>query len=288
MQLEASRRKLLQTWGGLALAHAVPARATQRTQRIVSLGGGLTEVVYLLNAYDQLVGTDTTSLFPEAALKTAKVGYMRQLSAEGLLSLRPSAVVGTEEAGPSVVLDQIRSAGVAVELIKVDHSFAEVVRKIELVGRVAGCTREASALQAQITAAWALAQQTVASAAHRPRVLFILAHTGTPMVAGTGTAADAMIRFAGGINAAATFKGYRPLTAEAMASAAPQVLLNTQQGLDALGGDAALWQRPEVALTPAFRRRAAVVMDASYLLGFGPRLPQAVRDLHTRMQAAAA
>ena len=103
--------------------------------RIVSLGGALTEVVYLLGAQGQLVGTDTTSLFPEAALKTAKVGYMRQLSAEGLLSLKPDAVVGTTEAGPPVVLDQVRSAGVRVELVAADHSWDEVRRKVALVRR---------------------------------------------------------------------------------------------------------------------------------------------------------
>ena len=105
------------------------------------------------------------------------------------------------------------------------------------------------------------------------------------MVAGTNTAADALIRFAGGVNVAASFEGYKPLTAEALASAAPQVLINTSQGMEALGGAAAFWQRPELALTPAYRRRALVAMEANHLLGFGPRLPQAVQELHTRMQA---
>ena len=74
----------------------------------MTISGAITEVVYALGAEGQLVGTDTTSLFPAAAQKTPKVGYLRQLSAEGILSLKPDAVIATSEAGPPVVLDQLR------------------------------------------------------------------------------------------------------------------------------------------------------------------------------------
>lgn len=287
---DAVRRQLLRGMAALPLLSAAGARraAAASPARIVSLGGALTEVVYLLGAQGQLVGTDTTSLFPEAAQRTAKVGYMRQLSAEGLLSLKPDAVVGTTEAGPPVVLDQVRSAGVRVELVQADHTWDEVLRKVATVGRVAGREREAQALQASLDAQWAAVKKVAAATTRRPRALFILSHSGSPMVAGTGTAADALIRFAGATNAITQFAGYRPLTAEAMASAAPDVLLNSTQGIAALGGEAAFWQRPELALTPAFRRKALVAMEASHLLGFGPRLPAAVRELHTRMQAITA
>ena len=283
-----ARRQCLRALGTAPLwawstAQAQPKNAA--AQRIVALGGALTEVVYALGAEGRLVGTDTTSVHPPAALQTAKVGYMRQLSAEGLLSLRPDAVLGTHEAGPAVVLEQVRSAGVQVELVQADHSWQEVQRKLQLVGRMTGRSAAAQALQARLDGEWAQTQQQVARAVQRPRALFILAHSGSPMVAGTNTAADALIRFAGGVNVAASFEGYKPLTAEAMASAAPQVLINTSQGMEALGGAAAFWQRPELALTPAYRRRALVAMEANHLLGFGPRLPQAVQELHTRMQA---
>ncbi len=282
------RRQLLRSAAALPMFLAVGQASAAGAARIVSLGGALTEVVYLLGAQAQLVGTDTTSLFPEAALKTAKVGYMRQLSAEGLLSLKPDAVVGTTEAGPPVVLDQVRSAGVRVELVKADHTWDEVQRKVAAVGRIAGREREAAALQADLDAQWAAVQKSVAAAARRPSAIFILSHSGSPMVAGTGTAADALIRFAGGTNAVTQFAGYRPLTAEAMASAAPEVLLNSTQGIEALGGEAAFWQRPELALTPAFRSKALVTMEASQLLGFGPRLPGTVREIQARMQAITA
>ena len=123
-----------------------------------------------------------------------------------------------------------------------------------------------------------------AKAARKPRVLFMMSHSGAPLVSGRGTAANALLGFAGTVNVITEFDGYKPLTAEAMAAAAPDVIINTTQGIEALGGEAAFWQRPELALTPAFAKKALVTLEASHLLGFGPRLPTAVQELHQRTQ----
>ena len=283
--IDMSRRASLQKLGTGLAAVAVPAWAAPQAapaKRLVSLSGALTEVVYLLNAQGMLVGTDTTSLFPEAAQKTTKVGYVRQLSAEGLLSLKPDAVVGTTDAGPPVVIDQIRQAGVRVALVPARHNWAEVQEKVKVVGRETGRVADADKLLAQLDAQWSAVQAQVAKAARKPRVLFVMSHAGSPQVSGKGTAANALIQYAGCVNAIDQFDGYKPLTAEALASAAPEVIINTTQGIEALGGEAAFWKRPELALTPAYAKKALVMLEASHLLGFGPRLPSAVQALHMR------
>jgi iron complex transport system substrate-binding protein len=285
------------------LSRAAPAAALSRSgasgstaPRLITIGGGITEVVYALGAQDQLVATDTTSSYPSAALATPKVGYMRQLSAEGVLALRPSALVAGTDAGPPVVLDQLRSAGVRVELVESDHSWEEVRRKVAAVGRATGRVQQATALQAELDAQWAAVRQRVQqqvqqrASAEPTRVLFVLSHTGAPLVSGEATGAHAMIGFAGARNAMGGFKGYRPMTAEAMAAAAPDLILITNEGLEAVGGAEKFWQRPELALTPAFRRRAQaqtlVHFGALELLGFGPRLPQVVQRLHQTVVGA--
>jgi iron complex transport system substrate-binding protein len=266
------------------------AQSAAPLPRLVTLGGAITELAYLLGVQEQLVGTDTTSTYPEAALRTAKVGYMRQLSAEGLLSLKPQAVIATTEAGPPVVIDQIRSAGVKVELIEADHTWGEVQRKLQAVGHASGHDVQARTLQTKLDDQWIAAQSFVAqSKGKKPRVLFILAHSQSPSVSGEKTAADALIRMIGGINAmggANSFNGYRPMTAEAMASAAPDIILTSSQGIDTQGGADKFWTRPELVLTPAFKRKALVHMDAMKMLGFGPRLPEAVRELHQKVVLA--
>ncbi len=290
-----SRRAALRLFslpaGFAACALSAPAvwsqtLATARQPRIVSVNGAMTEIVFALGAGSQLAGTDTTSLFPDAALRTPKVGYMRQLSAEGLLSLKPDTVIGTTEAGPGVVMDQLRSAGVNVALVEADHTWAEVQRKVAAVGQATARGAEARALQARLDADWAGVQATVARQTGRKRrAIFILSHAATPQVAGKQTAADAMLNYAGLVNAftdaqASPFSGYRPMTAEALVRAAPEVMVTTTQGIEASGGLEKFWSRPGLELTPAYRQRSLVALDALYLIGFGPRLPQAVAELH--------
>ena len=263
------------------------AASAGAARRIVSLGGAVTEAVYALGAEHMLVATDTTSLYPDAAARTPKVGYLRQLSAEGVLSLKPDAVIGAGETGPAIVLEQLRAAGVQVETVPATHDWAEVLAKLRMAGRATGKQAAAEVLAQQLQQQWQAVQADVARARRKPRALFILAHSGTPQVAGTGTAAHALLEMAGALNVVQAFTGYRPLTAEAMAAAAPQLIVTTTQGLEAMGGVDAFWKRPELALTPAYAQRALVAMEASHLLGFGPRLPSAVRQLHAQMQQVA-
>lgn len=284
--LGAAGAALASVW--LPAARVQAAAPAQPLPRLVTVGGGITEVVYALQAQDQLVGTDTTSLYPEAAQLTPKVGYLRQLSAEGLLALRPQAVIAPSDAGPPVVLDQLRSAGVQLELVPSTHDWTEVQRKVAAVGRASHRAGAALALQARLDQDWAETQNRVRRhSTAAPRALFVMAHSGSATVSGQQTAAHAMLTLAGARNALTSFNGYRPMTAEAMAAAAPDVIVTTRQSLDATGGEAAFWQRPELALTPAWRRRSEantlVVLDALELLGFGPRLPQVVWHLHQEL-----
>jgi iron complex transport system substrate-binding protein len=271
--------------GAAALACAATIVCAQGAPaRVVAVGGAVTEIVYALGAGDRLVAVDTTSTFPEAARRLPQVGYMRSLSSEGVLALRPQAVIATAEAGPPPAIAQIRAAGVPVATVPSDHSLDSLRARVRGVAAALGLEARGAALERDISAQWAEVERAVAGYQRRPRVLFLLAHTGNnAMVAGEGTAADAMIRLAGATNALGGFSGYKPLTAEAAIAAAPDVVLITTEGMTVVGGPARLWERPGLALTPAGKAQRVVALDALYLLGFGPRLPQAVRDLAGRL-----
>jgi iron complex transport system substrate-binding protein len=118
------------------------------------------------------------------------------------------------------------------------------------------------------------------AAVDRPRrVLFVLAlRDGRPMVGGRNSGADAIIRMAGGVNAADAVEGYKPMSDEAVIAAAPDVILMMDRGAHAVTADD-LFRLPSFRATPAAARRALIVMDGLYLLGFGPRTPDAARDL---------
>lgn len=271
----------------VALALLPAVVQAQAQPRIVSVGGAVTETVYALNAQSQLVGVDTTSLFPEVATRLPQVGYARTLAAEGVLALAPQLLLASGEAGPPQVLEQLKRAGVRVEVLDEQHRFDGVVERSRRIGVLCGRPAEAARLVERLQQDWAARPRPPAGAT--PRVLFVLAHAaGSLRVAGEGTAADAMLTLAGARNALAGVQGYKPLAAEAALQAAPDVILCTDQGLQAQGGMDGLLRAPGIALTPAGRARRVVSMEALLLLGFGPRLPQAVAELTGKLHGRAA
>lgn len=248
--------------------------------RVVSVAGALTEIVYALGAGDRLVGVDTTSQYPEAARALPTVGYQRTLSAEGLLSLRPSLVLASEEAGPPAALDHLARAGVTVLKISSHADAGLVPSRVRSVGQALGLETQAEALAGRVERELAELAARLSRAKARPSVLFLLAvGQGAPMVAGRATAADAMIRLAGGRNAVASYPGYKPLSQEIVISAAPDVILTTSQGLALIGGKEALLTQPAFAATPAARGERVLALDALFLLGFGPRVGEAARSI---------
>lgn len=276
------RRQLLQAGAaaGLTLQFSGGARAAAR--RIVSVGGALTETIYALGAQGELVGVDTTSLFPAAARALPSVGYARQLSAEGVLSLTPSLVVASDEAGPATVLRQLDAAKVPVHVLASEHNIEGTAIRTEKLGALLGRADQGLALARQIRQD-ATAARDRAAALHRsatPRVLFVLAHSMSQLrVAGDNTGADAMIRLAGARNALAGIDGYKPLSPEAALAAAPDWILATDQGLEAAGGIDGLLKAPGLGATAAGKARRVASVDALLLLGFGPRLPAAIQSL---------
>lgn len=264
----------------------LPAGAGQ--PRLVSVGGALTETVYALGAGASLAGIDSTSTPAPAAPRPVNVGYARALSVEGVLSLAPDRVIATEDAGPPATLAQLRGAGVAVTILPGGHRFEGVVERIRRIGEITGRQSAAGRLSAELTRQWAQVRAQVARRqGPMPRTLFILSHAPNQLLAaGRGTAADAMLGFAGARNIMDALNGYQPLTPEAVASAAPEVIVMTQQGLRSLGGEDALWRRMGLGRTPAGRARRLVTLEEMFLLGFGPRMPDAVAALDLALRRA--
>ncbi|WP_150697836.1 ABC transporter substrate-binding protein [Pandoraea terrae] len=294
-----SRRVLLGGGAGLALAACLPTWAAPGPstgcaaagpRRVIAAGGALTEIVYALGAQECLVANDLTSQYPPSAARLPKIGYVRTLSAEGVLSLLPDLLLAGAEAGPPNVLAQIAAAGVAVTRFMHGYTTDLVLASILRVAQALRMPSEGKRVATQFAHDWQGVRADVSQrygAALRPRVLFILGHTGNQMmVAGQDTAADAMLGFAGADNALRGFTGYRPLTAEGAIAARPDVVLTTHTGTGTTDAAAKLLAQPGLANTPAGRYRRIVLFDALYLLGFGPRLPQAVAELARKVHAA--
>lgn len=267
---------------GLALAAALFAGPAAAEDAVVALGGSVTEIVYALGEGDRLVARDSTSTHPPEAEALPDVGYVRALSPEGVLSIGPTLILAEEGAGPPEAVALLEEAGVPFRTIPDALDGAGIAAKIRAVGEALGDGADAERLAGEVERELAEAQDTAAemAGAEAPRVLFILSTQGGRITAsGAGTAADAIIRMAGGRNAAEGFEGYKLMTDEAVAAAAPDAILMMDRGGDHGAADDELRAMPALAATPAALGGAVVRMDGLRLLGFGPRTAGAVRDL---------
>ncbi len=262
----------------------LPARAQQKAPRIISVGSALTEIFYALGAENLLAGVDTTSLHPPEARSLPQVGYMRALSAEGVLSLKPTLIMATTGAGPASTLDQLKATGIEIVVLPDRYDYDSVVKKIEAVGKATGKVAEADALIASGRADMKALADRLATAPAKPRVLFLLSMSGgAPQAAGRDTAADGIIRLAGGVNAIDGYAGYRPLTPESVIASRADYILVPRQSVETMGGIDKVLDQPSIRQTPAGRAGKILQFDILLLLGFGPRTPQAATELATAL-----
>lgn len=248
--------------------------------RLITIGGSVTETAFALGAGKNIVGTDTSSIFPEQAVKLPQVGYQRQLSAEGVLSLRPTLILATEEAGTPAAIRQIENAGVKVIKVPNDNSAEGARAQIRLIAETLDRTGAGEELVGALENDLKEANRCRETIGRRPKVLFIHARGGAMVnVAGTKTAGDEMIKLAGGENVITQFEGYKPLTAETIVSVQPDLILMPEKSLESIGGDEGLLKISGIGETPAGKNRRIITLDDLMLLGFGPRLGQAVKSL---------
>lgn len=275
--------------GASALASSailVPAATATATAtaagvgRVLSVGGGVTETVFALGESGRLVAVDTTSLFPLEAMQLPQVGYLRQLSAEGVLAQAPDLVLASEDAGPAAALTQIRTAGVEVVTIVTPRDAAGISANVRAIGAALGVPGKGAALAERIDADFAALRVALQAITDRPRALFVMsAGQGPLLAAGDDTAAALMMQLSGLDNAVEGFTRYKPLAAEILLANEPDFIVVPSHAADAIGGVEGLKAIPALAQVRAAQAGRIAVLDSLYLLGLGPRAPQAAADL---------
>lgn len=254
------------------------------SERWVVLGGDIAATLAALDADANVVARDDTVLYPPEMAALPSVGYLRQLSAESVLSVQPDRVLAAGHAGPQEVLEQLAAVGVTVEMINAPPTLDAIADKVRTVGRLTGRSEEGNALADELEKK--LERLAQLPALPPTRAMFIMQHSGlTPRAAGSDTAAHTALEAVGLKNAFATMQGYHSVGAEALARQAPDVVIVSERGLAAMDGEAALWQLPGMALTPAGREQRLIVINDQALLGFGPRAPDQLLTLRQDVEA---
>lgn len=273
------KRFVLRCTAVMALALAVQSTVAAVPERIVSTDGALTEIIYALGEQKRLVGVDSTSQFPPAAAALPQVGYKRALSSEGILSLTPDLLLVTNDSGPEKVLGQIEGASVSVERMMVPPTLEGVRLKIESVAKLLEKQAEGQRLWGEVEQAVNETRRKLGVVDKPVKVLFVLGLAGrSPLVGGMNTTADSIIGLAGGDNVAKDIDGYKPMSPEGIAALQPDVILMMRRNGEDVDAESIL-SKPGFALTPAAQHKRLITMDGMLLLGFGPRLGVAVKQL---------
>ncbi|MEL7966284.1 ABC transporter substrate-binding protein [Vreelandella neptunia] len=277
-------KRLMRRSLALLLMGWLTTGAALASERWVVLGGDIAETLAALDADINVIARDDTVVHPPAMAELPSVGYLRQLSAESVLSVKPDQVLAAGHAGPKEVLAQLEAVGVDVATINAPPTLDAIADKVRAVGQLTDRSDAAGALADALNEK--LDRLASMPALPTTRAMFIMQHSGlTPRAAGSDTAAHSALEAVGLTNAFAAMQGYHSVGAEALARQAPEVVVVSERGLAAMGGEAALWQLPGMALTPAGREQQLIVIDDQALLGFGPRTPDQLLTLRQDVEA---
>ena len=263
------------------------AAGLQAQERIVSAGAGVTGLIQALGAADQLVAVDSSSHLPaDQALPV--VGYHRQLATEGLLALKPSLLLGSEEMGPASTLQQVAQAGVKVVSLPAGGDVPSLLANIQTLGDLLQRPEAARQLTQAVDRQVSQLSEQASRLPAKPRLVYLLVVPGRPpMVAGGNTPADTLIRLAGGENPAAGLHNYPLLNLEGLLAMKPDGLVVSERSLQA---DPQLLQHalPQLAQTPELKSLPLYSIPGAALIG-GLNLTSlsAAADLQQQLLSAA-
>ncbi|MEM1154902.1 MAG: ABC transporter substrate-binding protein [Pseudomonadota bacterium] len=270
---------------GLLITLVAGLSATAFAQdRVVSVGGDVTEIIYALGEGNRIVASDSTSVYPPEAEETPKVGYVRNLSAEGVLSVEPDLILISGAAGPPPALQLLEASGVPIISMETAYTVEAIIEKTQRVAEALGATAAGEALVQQIEQDWAQAQSVLAEAEPMTILFFATPPDGSPLAAGTETAAQGIIDLLNGTNVFGSYSGYKPLSMEAAVAANPDIILVMHHHADRVGGMDSVKTHPALSLSPAAMADQIYPVDQVTVMQFGPRTPAAVGQLAEEIQ----
>ncbi|MFD3365941.1 hemin ABC transporter substrate-binding protein [Streptomyces albidoflavus] len=261
------------------------------TSRVVPLTGSLNEIVFTLGLGEQVVARDITATFEQAA-DLPVVTRAHDVSAESVLSLRPTVVLADTTTGPAEAISQIRDAGIPLVVLDPPKELDDIGPRIEAVAGALGVAKAGKALVERTEQRIEKVRADVPDlpAADRPRVafLYLRGSASVYLLGGRESGAGSLLEAAGALDAgkeSGLRKDFTAITSEALAKAAPDAILVMAKGLKSVDGVDGLVKIPGVAETPAGMDRRVVSIDDGVLLNYGPGTDQVLADLVDQLYA---
>jgi iron complex transport system substrate-binding protein len=268
----------------LALLALPGAALAQSSRRIVCAGGDVTEIVARLAGIEAIGGVDTTSRVPPEVKNLPSIGYLRQISAEGILSLKPTLLIANRDLGPPNAVEQIRSAGVRVEIVDFPLNGEGMAAKVRHVGKIIGHEREAQALAETVAAGMVDLARRLDGISTKPSIGFIRSiDGGTPMAGGKMGLVDATYALAGGSNAFESFTLFKPVSREVLAASPPDFIVVDESAVSAAGGTESFTYQLGLSTAFAAKPDRLVSADLATMFAFGPSAVNEITALARRL-----
>lgn len=242
--------------------------------RIVSIGSSITEIIYFLNSQDQIIAIDITSNFPEDAKKFPSVGYIRNLSAEGLLSTNPSIIISEDDIGPKNIIKQIQDTKTELRIIPEEQTLNGIIQKIQCVGNIIGQQKEAeekisSEINPVINKIKEIKKEKDLS---NIKIMMILSTEGnSTVVAGSNTSGDSFIKMLGATNIFESINGWKAVTAETILLKNPDYIIIPEKDLHKQSNVNTISENMILKETNAGKNNGYIIKDGMAILGYGPR-----------------
>ena len=241
--------------------------------KIVGAGGSITETIFFLGLEKNLVARDLTSNFPDQASSLPSIGYLRNLSVEGLLSLSPTLILSEPDIGPEKVVEQIKKTSVEMRILADDYSSSGIIDKVNCIGKILGA--EKPYIQKKTSRLKQLKEKLEADARSNTspkKIMIILMFRGTsPIVAGANTSGDAFIRMTKNINIFSNIDGWKPVGIEGILSMDPDYIIVTKRAFSPFKNLESFLVQTGLRSTSAGKYGRVLVEDGMAMLGFGPR-----------------
>lgn len=242
--------------------------------RYVTAGGTITEIVFALDRGERVVAVDQSSSYPAQISELPVVGYYRDLAAEGVLSTQLTHLLALEGSGREQALQQIKSAGVTVNIYPKPTSIDGLFNLIKTIARDIDAQAQGEKLIASITAALPQPQPATGK-----RGLFLISAGERGLIAaGQQTVPQLLFDYIGVTNTA-THDGFKGIGIEALAVSQPDFIVAPEHVVAGSGGKQAFCAQPSLALIEAAQTCQLLVMDSLLSLGMTPRIEQAIATL---------
>jgi len=202
-----------------------------RPARIVSISPSVTEILYGIGSWSQVVAVSDYCTYPEDVVNKPRVNGWSTTNLEQVTALKPDIVIGVD-AQEAFLRDKLNAIGVHSLFVK-SQSLADIYAAIEQIGKAVGHASEAAELAAHTRAE---VEQVRAAVANRPRPRVLCVVDRVPgtlrdlYVATRGSFLDEMVSIAGGEPIAPPANsGYGKVTKEVVLTLDPEVVIDMVQ-----------------------------------------------------------